>query len=229
MGFICVVLMGGIFLFSNRTEIRPQKTEEVAASKPADVPVVESTSDAVPGLPKIALGLTPNDQRKFVILLQILASHNDNDRRLDTEFKDLSSAVKHAMETYYEEIPSLKRNDRGTIVYLVGQNITEKSDVEFLRNVLMEKPCLSLSDCSKAAAPDGKDNIQGINETTANYPQLTALQKYVDQYRLIMGDPKADHTLGEKILAALKDSTHSPNPKVASDSSNALRYLTGHQ
>jgi len=185
--------------------------------------------DETPVLPKAALKLLPHDQHKMLVLMQILSSKNDNDRRMDTDLIDLSPELKHAMEAYYHEIPSEKRNDRGTIVFLISRKITEKSDLDFLKSVLLEKPCLSLSDCSKAAsAPMGDAaHLEGINETTANYPQLMAIRELTEQYRETSASGSGGNGVASKILETLKDAAHSPNPKVVYDAERAVHYLTG--
>lgn len=178
-------------------------------------------------LPKAAAKLEPKDQRKLAVLQQILASHNDNDPRMDTDLASLNPAVKKAMVAYYAEILPEKRNDRGTIVFLIGRTINSKADVDFLKSVLLEKPCLSLQDCSvSAAAESGEaEHLQGINETTANYPQLNAVRAMIGQYRDFMGETPPNRELAESLIATLREATRSPNPKVSLEAENALRYL----
>ena len=100
-------------------------------------------------------------------LEEILVSKNDNDPRLDTAFNALSGAEKTLFREKYRSLPPEKRNERGTIVYLLGKN----GDWEFLREAAAEPPCLSLSDCAKAA-PEGL-----ADEVTLAYPSLVALKQ----------------------------------------------------
>jgi hypothetical protein len=112
------------------------------------------------------------------ILEEILASRNDNDPRLDRELRVLSPAAKALLRAKYGAIPAEKRNDRGTIVYLLGRNLTSAADFRFLQEVVREAPCLSLLDCAKNAGPSsGTDehSAMGMSITLA-YPQIVALQ-----------------------------------------------------
>jgi len=105
-------------------------------------------------------------------LEDILASHDDNDPRLDKDFNALSDADKDAFRKKYRDIPSERRNERGTIVHLLGKNVRGPADWEFLREVAGEPPCLSLADCSKpAAAGEPGDDV------TLAYPSLVALKR----------------------------------------------------
>jgi hypothetical protein len=234
IGLAMVLLIGASFMISNRKEIKPKVGEaEVEAKLAVNESPAEVSATATPVLlPKSAQKLEPKDQRKIVILQQILASHNDNDPRMDIDLKDLSPEVKKAMVGLYADMPTEKRNDRGTIVFLIARQIGDKADVDFLKSVLMEKPCLSLSDCTKSALPAGGEtaHLEGISEVTANYPQLTAMKQSIEQYRIMMGSPEGkEHQLASRVLEMFTEATHSPNPKVVSEAQNALHYLTGHR
>ena len=100
-------------------------------------------------------------------LEEILASKNDNDPRLDTAFNVLTGEEKTLFRERYRSLAPEKRNERGTIVYLLGKN----GDWEFLREAAAEPPCLSLSDCAQAA-PEGV-----ADEVTLAYPSLVALKQ----------------------------------------------------
>ena len=99
-----------------------------------------------------------------------------------------------------------KRNDLGTIVFLIGRQIDSKEDIEFLKTVLMEKPCLSLADCAKSDSPASGEaaHLEGINETTANYPQLMALRQMTEQYRMLRGTQTQTRRLPLKFSRRLK-------------------------
>lgn len=106
-------------------------------------------------------------------LEQILLGRNDNDPRLDTAFNDLSSQDRLQFRVRYRELAPERRNERGTIVYLLGKNLREPKDWDFLREVVVEPPCLSLSDCGKppAGAAEAGDAV------TLAYPALVALRQ----------------------------------------------------
>lgn len=107
---------------------------------------------------------------KLAKLEAILAARDDNDPRLDTDFEELSEATKKAFRRRYNELPLEYFNERGTLVYVLGRNMTTVSDWEFFHAVVSEPPCLSLSNCSKAGGVPG-------NEVTLAYPALVALKR----------------------------------------------------
>src|SRR6185312_6789894 len=73
-------------------------------------------------------------------LKTILLSRNDNDPRLDLDFNGLNAADKRAFRKLYRDTKIEKRNERGTIVYLLGRNLTAPEDWKFLRDVALEPP-----------------------------------------------------------------------------------------
>ena len=108
---------------------------------------------------------------KLKTLDEILSSKDDNDPRLDRDFQDLSPETKRLFRLKYRALPRQRRNDRGTIVYLLGLNLRSAEDWEFLREVVNEPPCLSLADCAKPGAVSMGD------EVTLAYPALVALRQ----------------------------------------------------
>jgi hypothetical protein len=107
------------------------------------------------------------------LLDEILASHDDNDPRLDSAFNALSAADKAAFREKYRALPREQRNQRGTVVYLLGKNLSTPEDWAFMAAVAGEPPCLSLADCAKpsATAPELGDAV------TLAYPSLVALKQ----------------------------------------------------
>ena len=113
---------------------------------------------------------------KLAELEEILSSKNDNDPRLDHDFNGLSPETKRLFRKKYGQIPVEKRNERGTIVYLLGRNLVAGEDWKFFRQVALEAPCLSLADCSKKPAPGSDEEATG-DEVTLAYPSLVALRQ----------------------------------------------------
>ena len=111
-----------------------------------------------------------------VELMEIINSRNDNDPRLDNDFNSLTPETKLLFRKKYQEIPVEKRNERGTIVYLLGKNLLTVEDWEFFREVVLEPPCLSLSNCSKKPASGSDEEATG-DEVTLAYPALVALRQ----------------------------------------------------
>ncbi|MBS1958754.1 MAG: hypothetical protein JST80_04705 [Bdellovibrionales bacterium] len=195
-----------------------------AATKAAEAPAapVELTA-----LQKITAKMKAVDKRKLLILDEILQSHNDNDPRLDSEFRDMTPELKRGMREYYRSIAAEKRNDLGTIVFLTARSMNSPEDVVFMKSVLMEKPCRSFSDCSKdAPAPTGEEvHLAGVSETTANYPQLTAIRQSLDAYRKALGANPPNHALADQIVSMFHEAQNSPNSRVADEARMVLKYI----
>jgi hypothetical protein len=128
------------------------------------------------GGPMNSVAPSPADQHKLTILEDVLRSRNDNDPRLDQEFNDLTPEAKRLFRNEYREIAVEKRNQRGTIVYLLGKNLRTADDWKFFREVALEPPCLSMSNCSKKPAPGSDEEATG-DEVTLAYPSLVALRQ----------------------------------------------------
>ncbi|MBI5209703.1 MAG: hypothetical protein HY927_07025 [Elusimicrobia bacterium] len=135
-----------------------------------------------PGVPPPAAVSGP--RLKLETLEDILRSRNDNDPRLDRDFNDLSPEAKRLFRRKYAELPPESRNDRGTIVYLLGKNLDDAEDWRFLRDVAGEPPCLNLAGCSTEPAP-GLAKAFGEDVTLA-YPSLVALKQ---AQRVLEGPP----------------------------------------
>ena len=103
-------------------------------------------------------------------LEDVLGKRSDNDPRLDSAFNDLTGRTKEAFRAKYKSLPREALNDRGTIVYLLGKNLAEAADWQFLMDVAAEPPGLSLADCSKPAPSASGDDV------TLAYPALVALK-----------------------------------------------------
>ncbi|MBI3558207.1 MAG: hypothetical protein HY074_18225 [Deltaproteobacteria bacterium] len=126
----------------------------------------------------------PVDFAKAQLLESILKSKNDNDPRLDRDLKVLSEGAKAIIRDRYAKYPTERRNERGTIVFLLGRNLTSEADFQFLSSVIGEAPCLSLADC-KTELP-GSTSTENLHHdvgtgVTLAYPQLVAL-KAIETY-----------------------------------------------
>lgn len=116
---------------------------------------------------------TPEADGKVAELREILASRDDNDPRLDRDFGALSPQARCLLRREYAATPPERRNERGTIVYLLGLTPAEPADWDFLAAVAAEPPCLSLADCAKA--PGGEPGPG--DEITLAYPSLVAVRQ----------------------------------------------------
>jgi hypothetical protein len=118
---------------------------------------------------------SPAAKAKLATLEDVLRSRNDNDPRLDRDFIGLSGEAKRLFREKYLAVAPERRNERGTIVYLLGKNLQSEDDWSFFRAVVAEPPCLSLADCSKSTGEAGEPG----DEVTLAYPSLVALRQAV--------------------------------------------------
>lgn len=185
--FVIAIAMGVILI----GKLRFKNLETAVGERPAAVSVLSDGPSLIAPQPLPSPAIRPPSQsiagsEKLIVLNQILTAHNDNDPRLDSDFNSLTDDEKNLMEHRYSELPTEKRNQRGTIVFLLARNLNSSQDFDFLKQVLVEQPCRSLSDCSKDSAPSTHESMHeelGTGVTLA-YPQLVALngiQKFLDQ------------------------------------------------
>ncbi len=113
------------------------------------------------------------DQKKLILLNEILSSRNDNDPRLDQGLKENSFEFKLAVRNLYQNLPMEARNERGTIAYLISRDIQSEQDIQFLETIFKEEPCLSIEDCRVMSNDD--PHYSGINQVSANYPQQVVI------------------------------------------------------
>lgn len=156
--------------------------------------------------------VTDQDRVQLSTLNSILASKNDNDQRLDKDLRVLSPGAKALLRQRYEEFPAERRNERGTVVFLLGRNITEEKDLDFMRKVLDEEPCRSMQNCREdnPRAKGSDTHAEMGMEVSLNYPQIVAvksLERVLDRGE---GDPMYQAALEE-----LQRATHSASDKVS--------------
>jgi hypothetical protein len=118
---------------------------------------------------------SPGTREKLQTLNDIMISKNDNDPRLDKDLKNLSPEDKLALKDFYTNLKAESLNEKGTVVFLLGRDIQNVNDVDFMKNVLGEEPCLSMDNCLvKNVSADS--HIDSVNQTTLTYPQQVALE-----------------------------------------------------
>ncbi len=128
------------------------------------------------GLPPAPPAPPAEARAKLAVLREILASRDDNDPRLDSDFRDLTPADKALLRREYAALPPEARNERGTIVYLLGRSLADARDWAFLRAAAAEPPCLSLADCARLPAPGDRGDEDPGDAVTLAYPSLVALK-----------------------------------------------------
>jgi hypothetical protein len=229
---VVVVSLIGYQAYRKNQAPEAQKISSSLEGMETPPPVASPASSAVNASPapadaKNTQSLSAPDLYKYGVLREIFETKNDNDPRFDTDLKNLSPELKLAFERRYAELAPEKRNERGTVAFLVAREISSAQDVEFLEKVLAEKTCLSLADCSKEAGGDSEEekHLAGINEVTASYPQLTTIQQSLARYQQLAKDPKSDPGLKQAIYHLLEGAQDSPNGRVGDAARQALSTL----
>jgi hypothetical protein len=148
-----------------------------AAKNPATQPAAGNTplQNAMNALQSSA-NSGMNALNQVTLLQNMLGAHNDNDPAYDTAMRNLTPETKIAMQTKYRSTAREKRNDRGTIVFVLGREIKTDSDLKFMEEVLNEAPCLSLANCEADADMSAHVDSESGVDTTLVYPQLVAIR-----------------------------------------------------
>lgn len=184
-------------------------------------------SPAVPAAPPSPLSLDPKSASQLQVLSEILASRNDNDPRMDSELRSLSPTAKAALREKYRALAPEDRNGRGTIIFLLGREISGPEELSFFSDVLNEMPCLSLSDCSvdaRSAPGEDSHHDSGV-EVTLAYPQLVALKSIEN----LLGRIRAEGltpALRDAALKAIEAGKASPVPLVRKRAAELEKKIT---
>jgi hypothetical protein len=159
--------------------------------------------------PTGAGGASSEAREKVALLQEILASHNDNDPRLDSEFAHLSPAAKTALIGFYRELGPRSFNGRGTVVFLLGRCIDDRRDLAFFRSVLEEQPVPVPGDGQSDAVPA---------EMLSVYPQLMAVRSL----GRALVEPTGGEAMRQEILSQLDLAKQSPVAPLARAARRAL-------
>ncbi len=153
-----------------------QKNDVISKTEKSDPQNLSKESSAVENetLSSVIGNLNSEDRNKWNAFENILKTKNDNDPHVDKELKSTSPTLHEALFLKYNSMPSEDRSGKGLIVYLIARDIKSEEDVQFLKKIYQEKPCLSLSDCS-SLAQDEDSHHASTTQTTLLYPQFTAL------------------------------------------------------
>jgi hypothetical protein len=171
------------------------------------------------------LGVQPmseKDIRQMAIFDEIMKSKNDNDPRMDKDLVGLSPAAKAALMRKYEDSPAELRNNRGTIALLIGRELSTPQDLEFLKTILAEPPCLSLENCRTPSAPGGDEHSQNGIGITLVYPQLVTL-KMLESY--LSHDGQNSLIMNQSAQDAILAARNSSNPILSSAASNVWDHV----
>jgi len=148
----------------------------------------------------------------------VLASTDDNDPRLDSEFRELTVEQKRWLRERYFQVPVEDRNQRGKVVFLLTRVMRSAADVEFLRDVLRETPCRSLTDCQTQVASN--DHMADLDAVTLNYPQMVILYQLENNFNW-QGGP-----LQDSVVNLLKEAEKFPVASVQERAAATLAKLS---
>lgn len=189
-----LLITGALFFLKNKaspklviTKVDPAQIETLA-----DVAAVAPSAVAEPTVAPIALSA---EQKKWQELQEIVQSKNDNDPRLDQDFKKMSAELHDLLRKKYSDVPMEDRNQRGLIAFLIARDLKNNQDLEFLKQIYEESPCLSLQDCKAKSAEE--PHLAGIDQSSMNYPQLVSLyqlEKQLKDNATLFNDPKIKDT-----------------------------------
>jgi hypothetical protein len=224
-----LVLMGRQLLLTASAPLQESNPATATGTTPAvGSSATDNASAGMDGTGTVSTessaALEAKDLEQIRVLDEILESKNDNDPRMDRLLRDLSEPMKKELHQKYSRIQPEKRNERGTVVFLIGREIAEgrgsTADLQFFKQVLLEKPCLSLEDCSKSPTGHGPDeqHLEAIHETTIQYPQLMAI-RYL---KIALNQGALSPVMKEAVLAILESARQSPNERVVSEATATL-------
>ena len=117
---------------------------------------------------------SPQEKVQWTIFEDILKTKNDNDPRLDQDLKKISSRFREALYEKYAQLPPEDHSRRGLVVYLIGRDTSSSEDLQFLKKIYQEPPCLSMADC-KSSSTNPDPHHSSVDQTTLVYEQLSGL------------------------------------------------------
>ncbi|MBX9768166.1 MAG: hypothetical protein K2X47_12910 [Bdellovibrionales bacterium] len=163
----------------------------------------------------------PRPSEKIQVLESILSQANDNDPRMDTILRNFSSAEKQELMLKYSQLEPELLNQRGTLVFLLGREIKDTSDAQFIEDVLQSEPCRSLGRCSEELKGRDRGSHEGEigTEMTLIYPQMVALHSVETTLR----KPDTTAEVRQRLQKTLETSSRSQHPVIANRASEILQ------
>lgn len=181
------LLTAGLFLFLRnhkstpleQTELKPsqldftQSNELPEKNNKAEKPQHKESSSLI-SEPQAVQNFSQEEKSQWQIFETLLKTKNDNDPRLDQELKKLSPPFRVALYQKYDLLPPEDHSGRGLIVFLIARNISSQEDIDFLKKIYQETPCLSLANC-KSAENNTDPHHSSTDQTTLVYEKLAGL------------------------------------------------------
>lgn len=181
------------------TESRSSSADSELEALPSAVPRPSQNE------PIADIALSPEDQKRWGVVEELLKSKNDNDPRFDSELSQLSPELKKQIYARYAQLPEESRNERGTLVYLAARDIQYPEDLQFIESIYQEEPCKSLADCRHTGDVDL--HMEAVNQTSLDYPQkvgLYLLEKNLAKNPQMLTDEKLRKEVQRILLSALR-------------------------
>lgn len=193
---LLILIIGGLFyfwsarnggVFGPKMQAPNQENAAGHVQKAGETPSPNANPSAIttpgdttlnsPPAPPPEDSWTESTRTKIKILREILSSKNDNDPRLDRDLSLLNTEDKRALRSQYQAFPPEARNERGTVVFLVGRNLDSEADLSFFEGVLREAPCLSFTSCAERMKDEPDPHLEGPLSVSLNYPQMVAMNR----------------------------------------------------
>jgi hypothetical protein len=155
-----------------------------------------------------AFSVDPNSKvsAKVAVLNQVLADQTDNDSRVDHELSKLNQKDRLDFRDKYRSLRAESLRDRGLIVYLLGRNIETQGDLDFMKEVLNERNCLSLENC---AVTDQKTLSAPEMASHLAFPKLMAIAALKAKL-----EARPSNKMREAIESILQGARASMNPLI---------------
>ncbi len=221
LAIFCIVAIYNLKTPSSQTT-SSEVTDEVTLAEEVIVPA--ETSIEIAPAAQAQSGYSPATLRKISVLKEILAEKNDNDPRMDTDLKNLSNEDKDALVDMYKDLKAESLNDKGTIAFLIGRELTRPEDAEFLKNILSEEPCLSLENCGVTNS-ERDPHMDNVNNVTLSYPQIVALNR-IKTFVQTQDLQTANSNVLNHLIDAVKIGQNSKIPMVQDRSKEIANLLT---
>lgn len=179
------IMMGAFLIIGLLSFLKNKKSQESIVTNVDSVQSAASAgrqsvkSSILVTEPTVAPVMLSAEKKKWQELQEIVQSKNDNDPRLDQDFKTMNDELHDLLRKKYSDIPLEDRSERGLIAFLIARDLKNNQDLEFLKQIYEESPCLSLEDCKAKSADE--PHLAGIDQSSMNYPQLVALYQLEKQ------------------------------------------------
>lgn len=179
---IGALLLAGLFLFldprAKGISSSSLKPSQLNFSESNELPSVKKEVQEKLGsensVSTIKESFSLDEKSQWQAFEDILKVKNDNDPRLDRDLKKISPRFREALYEKYSQLPAEDHSRRGLVVYLIGREISSIEDLQFLKKIYQESPCLSMADCKSSSGNQDPHN-SAVDQTTLVYEQLSGL------------------------------------------------------